>query len=217
MEQRIIIVGSGGHCRVVIDAIKSFGSKYHIIGIADINYSDTSDKTPIFDIPIIGNTDSIFYRSDVFKIAIAIGDNETRKRYYNEFAEKYKDFHDKDILMPIVHKSAIVSNYAYIGDGTFINAGAIINAGCIIGTNAIINTGAIIDHECRIGDNSHICPGVKIGGRVKIGENCFIGIGSSIIHNINIGDNVTTGGGSVVIRDIPDNTKVVGVPAKPIK
>lgn len=209
----LILIGAGGHSRVIIDAIKSnFGwVNYRINGIIDINYNDKSNKTPIFDIPIIGGFEQINqFDKNITSIIISIGDNNLRKQYFNEV--KNKGFK----LQTIIHRTAIVSKYSNIGYGTFINAGAIVNADCKIGDNVIINTGSIIEHECKIGDNVHIAPGVKLAGRINIGNDTFVGIGSVIIQNINIGNNVLIGAGSVVTKDIIDNKKVAGIPAKSI-
>ena len=83
-----------------------------------------------------------------------------------------------------------------------------------IGVNCIINTAANVDHDCILADHIHICPGVNLAGGIKIGSNTMVGIGASIIPELQIGCNVVVGAGSTVIADIPDNTVVVGVPAR---
>jgi sugar O-acyltransferase (sialic acid O-acetyltransferase NeuD family) len=98
-----------------------------------------------------------------------------------------------------------------------ISPNVTINALAKIGIGAICNTYSIIEHECIIGDFAHIAPGAVLCGNVKVGENSFVGAKSVIRENITIGKNVIIGAGSVVVKDIPDNVKVVGNPARIIK
>ena len=205
--KKIIIIGSGGHSRVVIDTIENIG--FNIFGIIDINYK--SQKEKIFNYKIIGDITIVeSLNPKNYDIVLAIGDNNKREEYFSKLL--YKGF----TIPTIIHPTAILSKKVIIGNGVFINSGAIINAGVEIADNTIINTGSIIEHEVKIKENCHICPGVKIGGRVSIGKNTFIGIVSSIKDYIQIGDNVKVGAGSVIINNIKKGLTVVGVPGKEI-
>jgi acetyltransferase-like isoleucine patch superfamily enzyme len=95
-------------------------------------------------------------------------------------------------------------------------AGAIVNAATTIGPAVILNTGSSVDHNCVVEDGSHLSPGVTVGGGVTIGRGSWIGIGASVIHGVTVGKNVMVAAGSVVIEDIPDDTRVAGVPARPM-
>ena len=74
-----------------------------------------------------------------------------------------------------------------------------------------------IAHNVKIGENSIIAGQVGIAGSSVIGNNVRIGGQAGISGHLKIGNNVEIGGGSGVIRDIPDNTKVMGYPAKNIR
>lgn len=209
--KKIVLVGGGGHSKVIIDIIKST-NEYEIIGITE---RDTTLKR-VLDIPILGD-DSIL--KELFKkgveyafIGVGIGEeNNLRIKLFNKIKRiGYK-------FPVLTHKQAIVSPFAKIGKGTCVMAGTIINPNAKIGNNSVINTGAIIEHDCIIRDNTFISPGAILAGNVIINNNSIIGIGSKIIEGIVIGNNVTIGAGAVVINDIPDNCIAVGVPAKVIK
>lgn len=208
--KKIILIGAGGHCKVLIDIIKST-NEYEIIGITDNN-----SKGTVLDIPIIGD-DSILdsiYNQGVDYAFIAIG----ALNNINIRNNIYTNLKSIGFKIPVlIHKCAMISQYSDIGEGTCVMAGAMVNPGVKIKRNCIINTGSVIDHDCIIQDNVHISPNVSIAGGVNIGSNSHIGIGSSIIEKINIGNNVTIGAGSVVIDDIKDFALAVGVPAKEIK
>ena len=202
--KKIVLIGAGGHCKVIIDIIKST-NEYQIVGI-----TDKSTRGNLLNIPIVGDDSvlqNIYYKGVKYAF-IGIGAINIRNNIY----DKLKKIGFK--LPVLIHRNAVVSNYAKIGDGTCVMAGAIINAGADIGRNCIINTASVIEHDCKIGDNTHISPNSSIAGGVTIGFNTHVGIGSSIIQSKVIGNNVTVGAGTVVIDDITDNSTAVGVPAK---
>ncbi len=58
-------------------------------------------------------------------------------------------------------------------------------------------------------------PDLQIFGPIIIEDNCFIGQGAILCPNIRIGPNSVVAAGSLVISDVPPNTVVVGVPARP--
>ena len=209
--KKIILIGGGGHSKVIIDIIRS-NNEFEIVGITE----KSSKLSKVSDIPILGD-DSILkelFHKGVEYAFLCIGiskDIYLRNRLY----EKIKNIGFK--IPTLIHRQAIVSPYAKIGQGTCVMAGAIINSHAQIGVNSVINTGSIIEHDCIVGDNTFISPGAILAGNVIVKNNSFIGMGSKIIEGKTIGNNVTIGAGAVVIDDIPDNCTAVGVPAKVIK
>lgn len=205
MRDKLIIIGSGGHSRVVIDCAKL--NNYDIAGIIDLNFQNPDQLEFIGSIPVIGNIGELEkFDSSSIKVFIAIGDNNLRKETYNIL--KAKGY----IIPTLIHPSANISRLnTKIGSGSLINVGAIINSFSEIGDGCIINSGAIIEHENLIGDFTHVAPGSKIAGRCKIGNQTFIGLGSNIVESISIGNSVTVGAGSVITKDISNNQKIVGV------
>jgi UDP-perosamine 4-acetyltransferase len=210
-KKKIILIGGGGHCKVVISILKKL-DKFEIAGIVD-NYKAESF---ISGIKIIGTDDDLrgIYKSGLHYALITVGstkDNTKRYRLFNMAKEiGYK-------FPVIISPEAIVNKSVRMDEGTVIMPGCIVNIESSIGKNCIINTGGIIEHNCKIGNHCHIAPGVHISGAVNIGELSFIGIGVTIIQGIKIGKNVTIGAGSVVIEDIPNNVIALGNPAKIVK
>jgi len=84
----------------------------------------------------------------------------------------------------------------------------------IIGKGSKLDNLLQIGHNCVIGKNCFIVALTCLGGSVKVGDNCFIGIGSTLREGIKIGNNVFIGMGSVVTKNINDNLKVYGNPAR---
>lgn len=210
--EKIVLIGAGGHCKVIIDIIKSTGS-FEIYGITD--YMKPKGEK-FLDFPVLGTDDELYniYNSGIknaFVCVGSVGNGEARNRIFSLL--KSIGFN----IPVLIHKSAVVSSYASIGSGTSVMPGAVINSGAVIGENCIINTSSIVEHDCIIGRNSHISPGACIAGGVKVGEGSHVGLGASVIQGVTIGNGVIIGAGAVVIGEIKDNATAVGVPAKIIK
>ena len=109
----------------------------------------------------------------------------------------------------------IIEDNCEIGCGATIDRGSMSNT--IIGKNTYLDNQIHIAHNVKIGENTIIAGQVGIAGSSIIGSNVKVGGQAGISGHIKIGNNVEIGGGSGVIRDIPDNTKVMGYPAKNIR
>jgi UDP-3-O-[3-hydroxymyristoyl] glucosamine N-acyltransferase len=123
-------------------------------------------------------------------------------------------FRNKNLRYPHIGIVLIEDN-CEIGCGATIDRGSMSNT--IIGKNTYLDNQIHIAHNVKIGENSIIAGQVGIAGSSIIGNNVKIGGQAGISGHLKIGNNVEIGGGSGVIRDIPDNTKVMGYPAKNIR
>ena len=204
--EEIIVIGGGGHAKVVISILKKIG-KYKIIG-----YTDIKNQEPILGIEYIG-TDEDINDYNVSMAAIGIGVLENFKIRY-EIINNYikKGFTFPKILSP----NAIVNEEVFIGEGTVLMDGVVINSGTSIGNFSIINTRSSVDHDCKIGDFVHIAPGVTLSGGVQIGNNSLIGIGATVVQYKTIGQNCIIGAGSVITKDCLESGKYAGIPMKRI-
>ncbi|MDT3698296.1 MAG: acetyltransferase [Thermincola sp.] len=201
----LLVVGAGGHGKVVADTAEAMGQWEHIAFLDD-KYPSVSS---IMDWPVIGTLDQALPLQDKFSdLTVAVGNNTRRVELLYFFA--------KLGFNPVViaHPRAFVSERAVIEAGSVVLAQAAVNAGAKIGFGSIINTGATVDHNCMLGEGVHLSPGVHLAGEVKIGRYSWLGVGSSVIPAVNIGENVTVGAGAAVIKDIESNIKVVGVPGR---
>jgi sugar O-acyltransferase (sialic acid O-acetyltransferase NeuD family) len=205
IDKKIILIGYSGHAFVVHNILESTGQK-------TFAYCDATKKefNP-FELIYIGTETSkegieSLCQNNFF---ISIGDNNIRSKIY-------KTLEDKKLLpFNAIHASSIICKSAFVHpNGVMIGAGVIINPLSKIGKGTICNTGCIIEHECTVGNFAHIGPGAILCGNVTIGENSFIGAGSVIRQGISIGKNVLIGAGSVVVKNVTDNSKVMGCPAK---
>ena len=109
----------------------------------------------------------------------------------------------------------IIEENCEIGCGSTIDRGSMSNT--VIGKNTYLDNQIHIAHNVKIGENSIIAGQVGIAGSSIIGSNVRIGGQAGISGHIKVGNNVEIGGGSGVIKNIPDNAKVMGYPAKKIR
>ena len=109
----------------------------------------------------------------------------------------------------------IINEFAEIGCGSTIDRGSMSNT--IIGKNTYLDNQIHIAHNVQIGNNTIVAGQVGIAGSTIIGDNVKIGGQAGISGHLKIGNNVEIGGGSGVIKNIPDNSKVMGYPAKNIR
>jgi len=206
ISEPIVIIGAGGHAKVVAATLLEAGFRISFFLDDDKN---KWGKT-IFDIPITGPIDAIKKEEKKYKGVVAIGDNSLREKVVNSFSDY---FH----WISVIHPNAYVHSSVKIGKGSVIFAGAVIQPETIIGDHVIINTGATIDHDCKVYDFVHIAPGVNLAGGVTVQRGSFLGIGTKVIPGINIGSWSIVGAGSVVINNIEAGVTAVGVPARVIK
>ena len=203
---RIVVVGAGGHARVVLESLVALGV-YEIVGLTDPDQSKW--RTLLGGYPILGGDDVLpTLRSEgVDGAIIALGSNRLRARLFEcVIALGFK-------MVNAIHPWSWISPSAQIGNGVVVMAGAVINANAQVGDNTIINTSATVDHDCCIGDHVHIAPGCHLGGNVQVGIGTLVGISASVIPDRRIGQWSIVGAGAVVVRDLPDNCVATGVPA----
>jgi len=109
----------------------------------------------------------------------------------------------------------IINDNSEIGCGSTIDRGSMSNT--IIGKNTYLDNQIHIAHNVKIGDNCIIAGQVGFAGSSTLGNHVMIGGQAGVSGHLKIGNNVKIGGGSGVIKDITDNSKVMGYPAKDLK
>lgn len=202
---RVVIIGKGGHSKVLKDIIDSING-YEIIGFLDDKYEKIHVEENLFFAPISSVPKLLNNFMDI-KFIIAIGDNYVRKNIVHQL-----NIPDS-FYLTLQHPSSIISSSTQIGVGTVIMPFAVINADSKIGRHSIINTGAVIEHDNNIGDFVHISPHATLTGSVKVQEGVHIGAGSTLIPNVEIGEWSVIGAGSTAIHNIPPYSLAVGTPA----
>lgn len=207
-DKKYVLMGFGGHARVLLDAMLMMN--WNIVGITDINLKKHGRE--IYGIPVIGDDKCIErYSTDEIYLVNGIGSvvlPRKRMDLYNKWVGLGYKF------ASVIHPSSIIARDVKIGKGTQIMAGVVIQTGTQIGANTIINTKASIDHDCKIGEHCHVAPGVVFSGCVEVADFCHIGTGAVIINGVKIEKGVLVAAGAAVVNDIAEGTAVKGVPAR---
>ena len=206
----LLILGSGGHARVVAETAHSMGSFSHL-SFLDDRYEDSPGSSTILGWPVLGPLSHAFQPEIVQEFSAAlvgIGNCSTRMHWLAQLTSLGYE------TPPLIHPTAFISRSAQIGPGSVVFAQAAVQAQACIGAGVILNTGCTVDHDVVIEDGAHLCPGAHLAGDVHVGARSWIGIGASVIQQVRIGSDVTVGAGAAVIQDLPDGITAVGVPAR---
>lgn len=210
--EKLVLIGGGGHCKVVIDTIRSL-AQYEIAGIVD---SSLDLGCSVFGVPVIGRDEDLvkIKKSGVNHAFVAlgsIGKPQIRQKIAAQLMEH-------GFFSPVlVHIKAYVASSVALEDGVLIAAGAMLQPGVKVGRHAIINTGALIDHDGNIGSFAHISPGAVLSGCVTVGEGAHVGTGTAVAESRQIGDYSLVGAGSTVVKNIPNFCKAYGNPCKVVE
>jgi sugar O-acyltransferase (sialic acid O-acetyltransferase NeuD family) len=206
-----LIIGAGGHGKVVLDILRS-GDHYRPMGFIDADPKLTG--TSVCGMPVFGAIhllNRLIAQHRIGAAIIAIGDNRARASYARTVDEA------RIPLINAIHKSAVVSSTATLGRNVVVAANAVICTEARVGDFSIINTAATVDHECELGAAVHVCPGAHLAGRVRVDADAFIGMGANIIQCLKIGNGAIIGAGAVVLADVPSHATAVGMPARVVK
>lgn len=208
-----IVLGSGGHAKVLIQVLKVIGVP--VWGCTSRMQADHGKD--ILGVSVKGG-DALLDKLDPEDFLLVNGLGTVKIDSPSPQVKIFEDWKARGFsFATIVHPSATIAEDAVLGEGVQIMAGCILQPGTTVGKNSIINTSASLDHDCEIGSHVHIASGVTLSGGVRVGDGSFIGCGASVIQYKNIGRGVLVGAGAVVIRDVPDAVKVLGVPGKVVQ
>lgn len=209
---KVFLWGAIGQAKLLRPVIEHYGSK--MIAVFD----DRPElPSPYADIPIYYGWDKFLHwlnEQDRSTLGFCFGVGAPRGRFRLELHERLKNLGLPPIT--VAHPSVIMAEDAVIGEGSQIMAGSIIGPMARLGTSCIINAKVSVDHDNILDDGVEISPGATLCGAVTIGENTWIGAGATVLPGIKIGRDAIVGAGSVVTKEVPDNTTVIGIPAKPM-
>ncbi|MCC7015876.1 MAG: acetyltransferase [Rhodospirillales bacterium] len=207
----VIVLGAGGHAKVLIAALGRLNAR--ILGATDADAAKRSEN--VLGVPVLGGDEALSHHDPAAVLLVnglgTAGQTGARRAICERFAGLGFRF------AAVVDPWALLSDPVEIGEGAQVLAGAVVQPGARLGANCIVNTRASVDHDCVIGAHAHIAPGATLSGGVRVGEGAHVGTGASVIHAVRVGAGSVVGAGAAVIADVPDGATVAGVPARIVK
>lgn len=210
--KKIIIIGAGGHAKVIVDIIIN-QQKYIIAGFID---EHLPKGTMVLDHQVLGKQDelsALVKQHSVFGGIVAIGDNFIRSIIVKDIKTSIKEFQ----FVNCIHPKSNIAYDVVMGEGNVVMAGATINTSSSIGNHCIFNSNSSVDHDNKISDFVSIGPNAVNGGDIRVGDFSAIGIGATVQHKIKIEHNCIVGANSLVNKNTKPNSVYYGVPAKYIR
>jgi UDP-perosamine 4-acetyltransferase len=203
----VVVLGAGGHAKVVIEILRACG--HEVTGILD---ADPAPRT-VVGAPVIGGDELLpKLRSDgVARAFVALGGNGLRLKL-GRLAQGL-GFE----LVNAVHPGAVLSPSVRLGVGVAVMAGAVVNAESRIDDLAVVNTRAGVDHDGVIGEAAHVAPGCALAGEVTVGARAFLGAGVTAVPGVTVGEGAVVGAGACIVRDIEAGVLALGVPARTVR
>jgi sugar O-acyltransferase (sialic acid O-acetyltransferase NeuD family) len=122
----------------------------------------------------------------------------------------------------LCHPAATVAPDAELGAGTVLFPQTVVGPGVRIGKHVVLNTGASVSHDGEVGDFALLGPGARMAGHVRVGARAFVGCGAVTRGGtpetpLQIGRDAMVGAGAAVVADVAPGSRVVGVPARPMR
>ncbi|SHL49854.1 sugar O-acyltransferase, sialic acid O-acetyltransferase NeuD family [Anaerocolumna jejuensis DSM 15929] len=211
MNDKILLVGGGGHCKSVLDSLL-IREQYSEIGIIDLKENIGKD---ILSVKIIGSDDDLkrlyYYGYHYAFVSLGSVGNPLKRVELFDLLQRI-GFRIPNIIDP----SAVISRNVTLENGIYIGKNAVINVGTSIKKGSIINTSSTLEHDCCIDKFVHVAPGAVLCGNVYVGENTHIGARSVVKQMVNIGNDTMIGMGSVVLKNIGNGITAYGNPCKEV-
>lgn len=199
MCKKVIIIGAGGHAKVIADIVQKSGDQ--VLGFLD----DAKANEIVLGYRVLGVVkDYIKYVNDA-EFIIGIGSNQVRKKLSSEMNCKW---------YTAIHPSAQIAIDVTIDEGSCVAANAVINTSAQIGKHVILNTATVVEHDCKVGDFCHLSPNATLCGVSSIGENVWIGAGATVNNVLEICSNTIIASGAAVHKSITEEGTYMGVPAR---
>ena len=206
MSLPIIVIGGGGHAKVVIEALRQAG--HNVVGVVDTDAAKHGKD--VLGVKMLGDESAVLgLDPGGIELANGLGPIEPRRAVFERFGDKAFRF------VTVRHPSAVIADSAIVGEGAQIMAGAVVQPDVTLGANALVNSRASVDHDCDIGKHAHVAPGATLAGGVRVGNGSLIGAGATVLENVRIGSACMVGAGAIVVGDVADGITVVGIPARP--
>lgn len=203
----LLIVGGGGHGRVVAEAAFLSGRFSQLLVIDPHAAADWDFSL----CPCVASEVEADVQPAHWRFISAVGEQDLRQRLFDHYERK--EFAPATVL----HPAAIVSPSAQIGRGVAVCAGAVVATLARVGDGVIVNHNAVVEHDSEVAAFAHLAPGAILAGDACLGEKSFLGSNASIRHGKRVGSGIVIGNGAAVVADVSEPGIYGGTPARLLK
>lgn len=208
---KAVIIGAGTYGQVYAEYLDEV-SRYEVSGFLDDDPAKAG--TSIRGVPVLGPTEALDRLGDqgIHNVFAPIGNNRRR-------VELLEEARSLGLKTPcFIHPSNHLHRSIQVGDGVYILEGCHVMPLTVFEDYAMVSAGVNVAHHVTVGRGAFLSQGSNVGASLEIGAFAFVGIASVIMTGVKrVGRDSVVGAGAVVIRDVPDDTVVVGNPAKPLR
>lgn len=172
MKQTVIIIGAGGHGKVIADTLSEL-SEFQLVGFVDDQVAIGSEVH--LGVTCLGNVENILsgeVKADAY--VVGIGNNTIRKNIHLQLEQSNLR------CITLIHPRATVAPSVKLEDGAVVLQGAVVSTLSVLEKGCIIDAGSIVNHEAKIGAFSHLS------------------VGTVICNNVTVNDGVKTSPGEIV-------------------
>jgi sugar O-acyltransferase (sialic acid O-acetyltransferase NeuD family) len=213
--QPVIVLGAGGNCRDIVDAMLDANRAAAAPLFEPLGYLDDDPAkhgSLVGGVPVLGPLSSW---TEYPQASFVNGINGVELT--NRTAQILGDLGiPSDRWTNVVHPSAVVSTMARLGTDVVLLANVTVNSDVRIGDHVMVLPNSVISHDGVIDDFCYLTPGVVLAGYVHLETGVYIGAGAVVRHRVTIGPGALVGMGSVVLTDVPAGETVAGNPARPL-
>lgn len=206
MTRSLVIVGAGGHGRVLAEALQAEGRVV-------LGFIDRAATGVVLGLPVLGD-DAALDPAGGYDLVNGVGGTgagpDPRLRRTVQERLQAAGFR----FAGVRHPSALVSPSADVAADAQLLAGCVVQAQAVVGAGAIVNTRAVVEHDVRLGAFAHCATGAILCGDVEIGADAHIGAGAVVRQGVRLEDGVVVGAGAVVIEAGAGAGPLLGVPAR---
>ena len=203
MTSAVVVIGGGGHGKVLIEALQRAGVP--VLGVLDPALVPGSR---VLEVAVLGDDRWLEGRAyEGFDLVNGIGSLPGKSEVRRQVFERWRALGFR--FAKVIHPAAIVASDVVLNEGAQIMAGAVMQPGVSVGADSIVNTRAAVDHDCRIGAHCHLAPGVTLSGGVSVGDGCHIGTGATVIQDITLGEASVIAAGATVFRNVAAGARYI--------
>jgi UDP-perosamine 4-acetyltransferase len=199
VTEPVILIGDGGHAKVVFEAMRVMG--WTCAGVV------APDGGKFAGAASLGDDEAAFARfPQGGRAALGLGGipsqgapgTALRRRVYEAYTAR------GFVFPPLIGAGAILAADVELADGAQIMAGAVLQPGVRIGRNAMVNTGACVDHDTVVEDHAMIAPRAALCGNVTIRSGAYVGAGAIVLQGVTIGAGAVVAAGATATASVPD-------------